>query len=63
MDFRGKMEWAAVLAWSTASGLRRTPFSGALDCGDFETELQLRRSVLGTSLLQRIHPDDNQGDG
>jgi hypothetical protein len=49
MDFRGKMEWAAVLAWSTASGLRLTPFSGALDCSGFETELHLRRSALWSS--------------
>ena len=63
MGFRGMMRWTAVPARSTASGLRRTLFSGALDCSGFETELQLRPFALWTSFLQGIHPDDNQGDG
>jgi hypothetical protein len=63
MGIRGKIEWTAVPAWSTASGLRLTPFSAALDCSGFETGLQLRRSALWTSFLQRIHSDDNQEDG
>ena len=48
MGIRGKIEWTAVPAWSTASGLRLTPFSAALDCSGFETGLQLRRSGLAS---------------
>jgi hypothetical protein len=58
MGFRGKMDWTVVPAWSAASGSRLTPFSSG-----FETGLQLRRSALWTSFLQRIHPDDNREDG